>query len=451
MRVIAKTDRVVYIAGIDNHEMKELAVVSAGTVIRTQRGPVIAIFNQYAYVPNGRTIHSCIQMESYGVCVDDKSVKLGYGSQSIKTIEGYVIPLDMRQGLPYINSKPFTDDEWESLPHIIMTSDDVWEPEKFDHVLTKSNEWYDQQQDVQHDSDYDYRLFDQRGEYRLSKSVITDINERITTPSAPKYEKYSRYFLFAPKDIIQKTFRATTQYARSGWITGSITQTHKAPFPALNVSRRNEPVATDTIYGDTPAIDNGSTCAQFYVGVDTKFCSAYGITTDGKFINTLLDVIRSHGAMHTLVTDGAKSEMSKRVQDVLRHLLIKHQQTEPYFKHQNPAERRYKTVKANVNKILNRTGAPAEYWLLCLNYVIYVMNRMAVQSLDWKTPFERLTGVSPDISAIYRYCFYDKVYYARNESRGGKQFPSESDECLGRFVGFASTCMTRTHLHYCHF
>ena len=114
--------------------MKELAVVSAGTVIRTQRGPVIPIFNQYAYVPNGRTIHSCIQMESNGVCVDDKSFKLGYGSQSIKTIEGYVIPLDMRQGLPYINSKPFTDDEWESLPHIIMTSDDAWDPKKFDHV-----------------------------------------------------------------------------------------------------------------------------------------------------------------------------------------------------------------------------------------------------------------------------------------------------------------------------
>ena len=69
-------------------------------------------------------------------------------------------------------------------------------------------------------------------------------------------ENYKDYFLRAPTNVIKKTFDATTQYAKSGWISSTITDTHKAPFPAMNVIRRNEVVATDTIFTDVPAIDN---------------------------------------------------------------------------------------------------------------------------------------------------------------------------------------------------
>ena len=41
---------------------------------------------------------------------------------------------------------------------------------------------------------------------------------------------------------------------------------YKSPFPACNVHCRSEPVATDTVYSDTPAIDSGITTAQFFVG-----------------------------------------------------------------------------------------------------------------------------------------------------------------------------------------
>ena len=81
----------------------------------------------------------------------------------------------------------------------------------------------------------------------------------------------------------------------------------------MNVRRRNEAVATDTIYCDTPAVDDGSTCAQFYTGISTKYCEAYGVKTDGQFVHTLMDVIRKRGAMDTLVSDRAKSELSNKV------------------------------------------------------------------------------------------------------------------------------------------
>ena len=52
------------------------------------------------------------------------------------------------------------------------------------------------------------------------------------------------FFLRLPDYRIKKTFENTTQYTRKAWIDGTIHMTHKAPFPSLNVLRRNEPVAT---------------------------------------------------------------------------------------------------------------------------------------------------------------------------------------------------------------
>jgi hypothetical protein len=51
--------------------------------------------------------------------------------------------------------------------------------------------------------------------------------------------------------------------------------------------------------------------------------------------------------------------------------------------------------------------------------------------------FECLKSSTPDISMIYRFRFYDQIYYKHDESEGGKEFPSSSDELPGRFVGFS--------------
>ena len=53
--------------------------------------------------------------------------------------------------------------------------------------------------------------------------------------------------------------------------------------------------------------------AQFFVGRDTLECDAYGIKSQKQFINTLYDNIRFRGAMTTLITDGGRYEISKKV------------------------------------------------------------------------------------------------------------------------------------------
>ena len=56
--------------------------------------------NQYDSVFQGKTIHSSGQLEAFGLNVDDKSVKVG-GYQRIITPDGYIIPLQVMNGLVY--------------------------------------------------------------------------------------------------------------------------------------------------------------------------------------------------------------------------------------------------------------------------------------------------------------------------------------------------------------
>ena len=120
---------------------------------------------------------------------------------------------------------------------------------------------------------------------------------------------------------------------------------YRSPFPTLNVKRRSEPVATDAVYCDTPAVDDGSTCAQLFVGTKTLLTDVYGMKSDKQFVNSLEDNIRQRGAMDKLISDSTQSKISTRVKDILRALFIDDWQSEASHQHQNYAEIRHQTVK----------------------------------------------------------------------------------------------------------
>ena len=133
MRVIHKTHRKINIQGIDNHEVTGLDVVTAATLLNTSQGKVIGIFNEYAYLGKGSSIHSSGQLEWFKTNVDEKSVKVG-GTQLITTLDGYSVPLLIKDGLAYATSlgKP-TDQDMDTYPHVFFTSPDEWDPSVLDH------------------------------------------------------------------------------------------------------------------------------------------------------------------------------------------------------------------------------------------------------------------------------------------------------------------------------
>ena len=72
----------------------------------------------------------------------------------------------------------------------------------------------------------------------------------------------------------------------------------------------------------------------------------------------------------------------------------------------------------------------ANCWLLCLIYVCYLLNHIACTALDGKISVFALTGITPDISIILLFTFYQPVFYATYD----QNFPS------GYWVGFGEHC-----------
>ena len=141
MKVIRQTGQSIDLSGIDDHTIRNLPIVDAGGVTRTPQGDIILIIHQTAHMPEGRTILSTGQLEHYKIKVDERSMKVTGKVPSITSLEGYEIPISTRQGLPYIRLRPYTDEEWNTLPRIALTSPHPWTPSVLDSGVDDT--WYD--------------------------------------------------------------------------------------------------------------------------------------------------------------------------------------------------------------------------------------------------------------------------------------------------------------------
>jgi len=110
-----------------------------------------------------------------------------------------------------------------------------------------------------------------------------------------------------------------------------------------------------------------------------------------------MDNIRERGAMDVLTSDHANHEMSARVNDILRALMIGHWKSEPCCQHQNFAEHRWEHVKANLEWLMAFLDVDPDCSLLALNCACNVMNLTAEKILGWRTPQEAATGETPDL------------------------------------------------------
>ena len=212
----------------------DLKIVSDGGVVDSQHGPVIAILRQYAHMGSGRSIHSSIQLEAYGLDVNDKSRKIQGGAQRIVTPDGYIHPLQVINGLTYVPMCPFTDKEWDELPHVIWTADQDWDPAILDSPLEgDKEEWFDALSDADPPNKH---LFDEVGNYR-KRSLTVEVHSAqacATNLREPDFTALHPHFGYSNIDTIKRTFQVTTQLGRLSSAT-HLKRQFCSPTPALNV------------------------------------------------------------------------------------------------------------------------------------------------------------------------------------------------------------------------
>ena len=449
--VLDSTLDAVDITGLGDHSIDNVHLCTVAGLLQSQKGPIIGIFHQYANHGKGQTVHSINQMRHFGIIIDDTPRSFG-GNQLIQTPDGYNIPISIRNGLPYMDMKAPTQDELDSYPHVMFTADTPWDP----HVLDNENSL----------DDPDFITPPAGPSYHpdtindFGEITTFDINQYLTTPAAstdtlmppikrklfytqvrPKQLDFLRLqpnFGYLPVDRIRHTLSNTTQFARMD-TRYPLRKHYKTRFPAANIPRLNETVATDTLFADIPAHDDGilghggSTMVQLYCGCTSHITAVFPMKTDHEMASTFEDFIRSYGAPNALFNDNAKSQIGKAVAEILRMYAIKDFQCEPHHQHQNPAERQIQEVKKRCNVLMDRTGSPPQYWLLCTKYVVYLLNRVSLTSLQHRTPLEAATGQQPDISALLAFHWFQPVYFKNPKV----SYPSNTQERSGRIVGIA--------------
>ena len=126
----------VSILGIANHMVEDNPVGSYIGVAQSQFGRVLVCFNEGAGVPTQKTaVLSKVQMEAYGCTVDDTSILHG-GNQVIITKCGHHFPLELHNGLCYLNITYPTEEDKHTLDTVILTSDDEWDPSKYNDTVS---------------------------------------------------------------------------------------------------------------------------------------------------------------------------------------------------------------------------------------------------------------------------------------------------------------------------
>lgn len=370
------------VQGVADASVTDLPIVlGASLVEKTNRGPIIGLFPQYAYYGKGRTIHSAVQMEAFGLDVDEKPRKARHpGHQRIVTPDGYVIPLSIRNGLPYMDMRYPTDEDMEKYPHVYFTEDTDWNPATLDDEYVDDPDGFDrgayqsdlEEDDLTYNADVsDFGEFTNLSAERDIDTLITAVRrsrtilEQMVTKHVPKFEQLRPNFGWISAERIKATLAATTQFGRTV-VRFPFRMHFKTRFPAANVDRLNDAVATDTFFSDTPAVNDGipghggCTMAQIFCARTSQLGLAVPMRSEKDMPQTIHEWIRTYGAPNMLISDNAKVEIGRTVQDILRYYMIKDHQSEPQFQHQNYAERRIQELKRMLNTILDRTGAPAD-------------------------------------------------------------------------------------------
>jgi hypothetical protein len=342
VRVIETTLNHADVSGLADHSVTDLPIATVAGVLSTSQGPIIGIFHQYAHLGSGKTIHSANQMRHFGVDICEVPQAL-HGKQRIHHPDGYVIPLSIRNGLAYMDMHPPSDSELETLPHVFFTSDTQWDPAILDHEY--------QVEDLEigpddHIPTFGHPLVDPYGEFiprecamlattQLSAQTVTQpeplgeyvdktlllVHNNNVTPKQHDFNRLKPHFGFVPAQRIQKTLENTTQFCRMD-ARLPLRKHFKSRFPAANVPRRNEIVATDTFFSDVPAHDDGilghggALMVQVYCGTTSLITALYPMCRESEMPSTLLDFIRQWGAPNGLFSDNAKVQIGKTVQSI---------------------------------------------------------------------------------------------------------------------------------------
>jgi len=118
---------------------------------------------------------------------------------------------------------------------------------------------------------------------------------------------------------------------------------------------------------------------------------------------------------------------------VCRDAGIKTSTTEKNSPWQNRTEVEICELKKHVRRLMSRTNTPLPLWDFCCQYTVELRNRIArpLPQLHGRTPYEVLTGNTPDVSEYLEFCWFQPIWFYEPNV-----FPEQNRQ-FARWIGIA--------------
>jgi hypothetical protein len=139
------------------------------------------------------------------------------------------------------------------------------------------------------------------------------------------------------------------------------------------------------------------------------------------------------GIPKELHTDGAKEMTLGTWKQVCREAGIKTTTTEKSSPWQNRTEVEIRELKRHVRRLMTRSCTTLPFWDFCCQYTVELRNRIAcpLPQLHGRTPYEALTGNTPDISEFLEFKWFQYIWYYEPSI-----FP-EQNRNIAQWIGIA--------------
>lgn len=367
-----------------------------------------------------------------------------YRELAITTDEA-TIPLQYRKNIVYWKTRAPTVKELKDprLIHIEMTSDKPWIPSTMNPPKSKEEEEYSKlvaslridERVVSSTSPTDPILKEDAKEYDTLLSSCSPIycdellaqrlvaQVKVASPltadrRVDALRLKDRHYKMTAEELARKlecgietaqeTLKVTTMNAiRSGQLP--LSRRYRTDIMGRRLRTLRQTWYTDTMFSKYKGL-NGGTCLQVvtngrYVHPDPMERKAGAGDAMKRFGNVV-------GIPESLVYDGAKEQNGKNTEfdRWVRKNHIDTRNTEPYSSFQNKAELGIREIRRRWRRLRRRKGCSHRLW----EYGIPYLSELACYT--WRpdtgrTPYEEVTGETPDISAIADFEFYDWVWY----------------------------------------
>ena len=192
-------------------------------------------------------------------------------------------------------------------------------------------------------------------------------------------------------EMAKRTLQATTQVGLHNIFSPSERKVRlKAPwlkFPSVNTQ-----IFSDDLFSKVPSIHKNVGAVVF---TDRK-----GFDSFHPFKS------KANCPKHLIVTDG-ESEMQKgRGQSIANECNINLKVTVPYSPWQSKAEATVRELKRFTRRKIQQTKAPRRLWLYAGKWgaAIRRLSALNIPELDGRTPYEHITGSTPNITL---HCMFD--------------------------------------------